>query len=194
MYLVTRPPYAALAVNKAFDALRDLFASYVEAARGQFVPAVDLQIGSRPTVGCRHHERCAIGSEIGKSPCVGPARTDFAHLEIVGRNVYVSERGGGPDIGDRRPQPVVVGTFDDQSEIRCHQVVLGHTRRTHVITLFRRIIPFVPLIYAPIVVGSPAEDIRFVFVPDLLVLCRQPPDRFEVGGFIPVVERIGFAE
>ena len=144
MYLVARPPYAALAVNEALDTLRGLLAADVEPARREFMPAVDLQIGGGDAVRGRHHERITVNLEIGETPLIGPGCADLAHLVVVGRDPRPGPRRGGHEVCYGCPEPVPLRTLDNQTEVRCREVVFGHTIGAHIVARFRGVVAIFP--------------------------------------------------
>ena len=86
---VTRPPYAALAVDEAFQSAFSLFAANVEAAKHVFLPIHESEVAFLLVRSGGHEgEGLIFRLDFGKAIVVGLCAADGLQLEVVSRHFY----------------------------------------------------------------------------------------------------------
>ena len=103
VYLIAWTPYATFAIDVTLDALQNSLTAYIEATCRELVAAIDLQIGGRCGVRCRHDKGLAVDLEVGESLLVGVCRAYHAHLVVVRLNLDAANRMSCHNVAYRAP-------------------------------------------------------------------------------------------
>ena len=163
MQRIPRTPYSPFSVYEGFYAVFRLFPAGVESSDRLFVAVGNFKITDGILVFGGHGKRLAADRGFGKSPGISHISSDFLQLVVVDCDSGSFYGLCGHDVRHGSPDFSGSGGFRYDPEVRRHQVAVRESAFLHIICRVKRIVPFLPVIFAPVVVGF--VIIRIWFVP-----------------------------
>ena len=171
---VTRTPDAALAVDKALEALGDGLSAHIEATHGFLVTVGEPEVAYGLSLAGKEDERLAVDLDLRQALAVGFPRPDALELEIVGFQVHIGCGRRVPDVGGGSPEGIAIGILGEQADIGREEIHDREAVGIHVEGRLIRVVPLFPVIGAPVIEALPPVGVLDI------------PGRFFLGGRLAV--------